>query len=107
MILYKGGYVHMKINYIGTNIEVTEALRNIIEQKFKSLKRHFDNEVTTINVTFTSQKLNHTVKADLHVKGKEIFAEGQNNESMYKAIDAMMIKLKKQIQKYKEKKEEN
>jgi len=92
----------MQINYTGQGIDVTDALRNVIDKKFDKITRHFNNNIMSINVILHTQKLTQIIESNILVKGAEITANGQD-ENMYKAIDKMIAKLDKQLIKLKEK----
>jgi putative sigma-54 modulation protein len=91
----------MQINFTGHNIEVTPALKDMVENKFHKIKHHFDH-ITSAHVTFNVQKLENTSEMTLHVPGHQIFAKGKSDD-MYKAIDDMINSIDRQIIKIKEK----
>jgi putative sigma-54 modulation protein len=92
----------MKINFTGHDIEVSEALKNLIEKKFQRIERHFNHNITSANVILSVQKLQHKAEINLLIAGAEINAHAVN-EDMYKAIDSMLARLNKQLMKHKEK----
>ena len=92
----------MQLNFTGQGIEITEALRDLIEKKFDRLKSHFNGFITSGNVILSTQKINNTAEIVLHTKGAEIAAKA-TEEDMYKAIDQMLLKLETQLKKHKEK----
>jgi len=92
----------MQINYSGHDVEVTDALKNLIEKKFERIKRHFNHPITRVDVILSVQKLEQKAEINLHISGYEINAHAQD-EDMYKAIDQMMLKLDTQLKKHKEK----
>ena len=91
----------MQINVTGHHVELTDALRNIINEKFERLERHFDN-VIDVHVVLTVEKLQQKAEATMLVSGNRIHAEASNTD-MYAAIDAMIDKLDRQVVKHKEK----
>ncbi|SIT66972.1 putative sigma-54 modulation protein [Ectothiorhodosinus mongolicus] len=91
----------MQINVTGHHVELTDALRNIINEKFERLERHFDN-VIDVHVVLTVEKLQQKAEATILVSGNRIHAEASNTD-MYAAIDAMIDKLDRQVVKHKEK----
>jgi putative sigma-54 modulation protein len=91
----------MQIKLTGHNIEVTQALRNYIEDKFERLERHF-GQMTGIHVVLSVEKLRQKAEATLHVAGSDLFADA-TQEDMYAAIDALLDKLDRQILRHKEK----
>lgn len=91
----------MQINLTGHHVELTEALRNYVNDKFQRLERHFDN-VIDVHVILSVEKLRQQAEASLNLSGNQIFADSVN-EDMYAAIDALVDKLDRQVIKHKEK----
>jgi len=91
----------MKIDLTGHHIDITEPLRNYVDDKFGRLERHFDH-VTDVHVVLSVEKLRHKAEATLHVSRGKLYAE-QTEEDMYAAIDGLADKLDRQLKKYKEK----
>ncbi len=91
----------MQVSVTGHHVEVTDSLKNYVEEKISKLKRHFDN-VTDIHVILTVEKLAQKAEATVQVSGAKLFAD-DTQEDMYAAIDSMVDKLDRQIIKHKEK----
>ena len=91
----------MNLNITGRHVEVTPAIRDYVSTKLDRVIRHFDN-VTSVTVTLSVEKLKQKVDVTLHVRGKDIFVESEDAD-LYAAIDAMTDKLDRQVQKYKQK----
>jgi putative sigma-54 modulation protein len=91
----------MNLNITGHHVEVTQAIREYVVSKLDRVIRHFDN-VTSVNVILSVEKLDHKAEVTLHVRGKDIFVESHDTD-MYAAIDSMSDKLDRQVQKYKQK----
>lgn len=92
----------MQINYTGHDIEITPAIKNIISKKFQRIERHFNHQITSVNIILSVQKLINIAEVTLHVKGAEINAKAEGDD-MYKSIDLMIDKLNRQLMKYKQK----
>ncbi|MFW5443309.1 MAG: ribosome hibernation-promoting factor, HPF/YfiA family [Methylococcaceae bacterium] len=92
----------MQVSVTGHHVEVTDSLRNHVEEKISKLKRHFDN-VTDVHVILTVEKLEQKAEATVQISGAKLFAD-DSQEDMYQAIDNMVDKLDRQIIKHKEKK---
>jgi len=92
----------MQVSITGHHVEVTDSLKNYIDDKISKLKRHFDN-VTDVHVILTVEKLEQKAEATVQISGAKLFAVDVK-EDMYKAIDSMVDKLDRQIIKHKEKK---
>lgn len=91
----------MNLTITGHHLEITPAIRAYVEEKLKRVTRHFDH-VIDVNVIFTVEKLQQKVEANLHVRGKDIYAEAVDAD-MYAAIDALADKLDRMVLKHKEK----
>lgn len=91
----------MQLNLTGHHVDITDSMRNYVEEKFARLTRHFDH-VTNVHVILSVEKLQQKAEATMHLSGNDIFAESVN-EDMYAAIDALVDKLDRQVIKHKEK----
>jgi len=92
----------MQITFTGHHLDVTDALRDFTQATIEPAQRHFDR-ITSINVTFTVEKLRHIAEATLHVPGTTLHASSESTEDMYAAIDSLVDKLDRQVKKHKEK----
>ena len=91
----------MNLSISGHHLEVTPALRSYVEGKLERIIRHFD-QVIDVNVVMSVDKLIHKAEINLHVRGKDLFAESSNTD-MYAAIDALIDKLDRLVIKHKNK----
>ena len=91
----------MNLNITGHHIEVTPAIREYVTGKLDRVIRHFDN-VTSVHVILSVEKLQQKAEVTLHVKGKDIFADAVDGD-LYASIDKLVDKLDRQVVKYKEK----
>lgn len=91
----------MQLNITGHHIELTEALREYVNQKLVRLLRHYDN-VTNVQVTLAVEKARKQASCTMKVAGGELHAGGESDD-MYAAIDALADKVDRQLLKHKEK----
>lgn len=91
----------MNINITGHHVEVTPALHDYVKGKVDRVIRHFD-QVTSVHVVLSVEKLRQKAEITLHVKGKDIYADADDTD-LYAAIDALTDKLDRQVLKHKEK----
>lgn len=91
----------MQVSITGHQIQVTEALKNYIHEKFARLERHFDR-VMDVHVVLEVEKLAQKAEATVQVNGANLFAEDTQSD-LYVAIDGLVDKLDRQLLKYKEK----
>ena len=91
----------MQVNLSGHHVEITDSMRNYVNEKIEKLDRHFD-QALDIHIVLTVEKLRHKAEATLHVSGINLHADDVQ-EGMYAAIDGLVDKLDRQGKKYKEK----
>ncbi|WP_016954493.1 ribosome hibernation promoting factor [Catenovulum sp. SX2] len=91
----------MQINLTGRHVDITDSLRDYVDNKFAKLERHFDH-INNVYVILNVEKLNQVAEATLHLNGGEVFANAEHTD-MYAAIDSLIDKLDRQVIKHKEK----
>ncbi|EQD32103.1 ribosomal subunit interface protein, partial [mine drainage metagenome] len=91
----------MQIQISGHQIEITQALRDHVQNRLNKLDKYFDN-VTSLAVVLSVEKLVHRAEATLAVSGRTLHAEASDGD-MYASIDTLLDKLVAQLRKYKEK----
>lgn len=91
----------MNLNITGHHVEVTAAIQDYVKTKLDRVIRHFDN-VTSVHVILSVEKLKQKAEVTLHVKGKDIHADSVDAD-LYAAIDMVADKLDRQVVKHKEK----
>jgi putative sigma-54 modulation protein len=91
----------MQLNVTGHHVDITDSLRDYVENKIDKVGRHFDL-VSDVHCILKVEKLRHTAEATVSVNGGRIYADA-TEEDMYAAIDGLVDKLDRQVRKYKEK----
>ena len=91
----------MQLNLTGHHVDITDSLRNYVNEKLERLERHFDH-VSNVHVILSVEKLEQKAEATVHISGADVFADAVH-EDMYAAIDALADKLDRQVLKHKEK----
>ena len=91
----------MRFTISGKNIDVTEGLRNAIQDKLGKLERYFTPE-TEIIVTLSVEKERQKIEVTIPVKGTIIRSE-QVSSDMYVSIDLVEEVIERQLRKYKAK----
>ena len=91
----------MNLNITGHHVEVTAAIQDYVKTKLDRVIRHFDN-VTSVHVILSVEKLKQKAEVTMHVKGKDIHADSVDSD-LYAAIDSLADKLDRQVVKHKEK----
>ena len=91
----------MNLTVTGHHVDVTESMRNYVDEKLKRLKRHSQN-LFDVHVILSVEKQRQKAEATIQVTGTKIYADTTDTD-MYAAIDLMMDKLDRQLVKHKEK----
>lgn len=91
----------MIITISGKQMEVTDSLRELINEKCKKLDKYF-HEDTPITITLSTQKERQIVEATIPLAGAIIRAEDATPD-MYASIDGVIDILERQIRKHKTK----
>jgi putative sigma-54 modulation protein len=92
---------NMNLQISGHHLDITPAIRDYVTGKLERITRHSDNLID-INVILSVEKLKHKAEITVHLSGKDIYVESAG-EDMYAAIDILVDKLDRQVQKYKQK----
>ncbi len=91
----------MKFTIIGKGMEVTDQLRETVENKLGKLEKYFTSD-TEIHVTLSVQKGRQKIEVTIPVKGQVIRAE-EDSSDMYVSIDLVEEVIERQLRKYKTK----
>ena len=89
----------MKITISGKQIELTDALKNRVEEKFAKLDRYFHKE-TEAFVTLSVQREYQTIEATVQ-SGSLILRAEEATDDMYVSIDKAVDTLERQLRKHK------
>lgn len=91
----------MNIRMTGKNIDLTEGLKERIEEKMAKLDKYFNKDIDA-HVVLKVQKLDQIAEVTIPLKGTILRAEVRDKD-MYNSIDAVVQKLEKQLQKFRSK----
>lgn len=91
----------MNIQFVGKNVEVTDALREVTEKKLSKLEKYFQ-DIIMGNVTFSTQRNNKTIEITIQIPGTILRAE-ETTDDMYASIDKAVDILERQLRKHKTK----
>jgi putative sigma-54 modulation protein len=91
----------MNLKISGHHIEVTPAIRDYVDGKLERVTRHFDNVIDVV-VILSVEKLKQKAEVTVHLSGKDVYVEAID-EDLYAAVDILVDKLERQVQKYKQK----
>lgn len=88
------------INIVGKNIEITNPIRDYIEEKIGKIE-HLSTDILDIKVCLDVQKLNHAVDIFLNFSHFRVNVHA-NTENMYSAIDKAFERLYTKLRKWKD-----
>ena len=91
----------MRIKITGRNIDLTEGLKNAVEDKLHKLEKYFTPD-TDVYVTLSVEKERQKVEVTIPTKGNIIRSEQVSND-MYVSIDLVEEVIERQLKKYRTK----
>jgi putative sigma-54 modulation protein len=96
----------MKLVLQSKNIEITDAIRDYVNQKIEKAVSHFENITTGIDVNISVAKnpriaASQVAEVTIYANGATIRAE-EASEHLYASIDLVADKIARQLRKYKE-----
>ncbi len=89
----------MRVTITGRHVEVTDAIKEYAERGLEKIRAHFD-KVIDVDIILGVEKHRHLVEINLHVNGQHLNAK-ESSEDMYTSIDSALVKIDRQISKYK------
>ena len=89
----------MKVTVIAKNIELTQALKEIVQKKISKLEKYFEVEVEA-KATLSIQKNRQIIEVTIPFNGAILRSE-ESTDDMYKSIDLVEDELERQIRKQK------
>jgi putative sigma-54 modulation protein len=99
----------MKLLIHGKNIEVTDAIREYVQQKIEKAASHYQSLTTEIDVHLSVARNpritpSQNAEVTIYVNGSVIRAE-ESSENLYASIDLVSDKIARQLRKYKERRQ--
>ena len=91
----------MKVTVIAKNIQLTTALREVVEKKISKLSKYFSTDVEA-KATLSVQKNRQIIEVVIPFNGVILRGE-EATDDMYRSIDLVEEKLERQIRKQKTK----
>lgn len=89
----------MRVTVIAKNMELTNALKEIVEKKISKLEKYFEIDVNA-KATLSVQKNRHKIEVTIPFNGVILRGEEATSD-MYKSLDLVEDKLERQIRKQK------
>ncbi len=98
--------VYMKLVIQGKNIDITDSIRNYVNEKIEKAVSHFQSITSEVDIHLSVAKnprINpkQTAEVTIYANGTVIRAE-ESSENMYASIDLVANKISRQLRKYKE-----
>lgn len=59
----------MQLNITGHHLEITDAIRQFVSEKFAKLEQYFDR-INQVNVTLSIEKVDHIAEATVFINGE-------------------------------------
>ena len=91
----------MRIKITGRNIELTDGIKEAVEDKLNKLEKYFTPD-TDVYVTLSVEKERQKVEVTIPMKGNYIRSEQVSND-MYVSIDLVEEVIERQLKKYRTK----
>jgi putative sigma-54 modulation protein len=96
----------MKLVIQGKNIDITDSIRNYVNEKIEKAVSHFQSITSEVDIHLSVAKnprINpkQTAEVTIYANGAVIRAE-ESSENMYASIDLVANKISRQLRKYKE-----
>jgi len=91
----------MRITITGRNIELTQGIKDAVEEKLSKLDKYFTPD-TDVNVTLSVDKERQKIEVTIPIKGHVIRSE-QISSDMYVSIDMVEETIERQLKKYRTK----
>lgn len=88
----------MRVTITGRHFELTDALRQRIEEKLAKLER-FSVKIPEAHVTLAVEKYRHKAEIVLHVN-HTVLTSREESEDMYASVDAAIDKLHRMLRKH-------
>lgn len=96
----------MKLVIQGKNIEITDAIREYVNQKIEKAVNHFQNMTTEVDVHLSvarNPRINTKQTAEVTIyANKTVIRAQESSEDLYASIDLVADKIQRQLRKYKE-----
>lgn len=100
----------MKLVIQGKNIEITDSIRDYVNQKIDKAVTHYQALTTEVDVNLSIARnprisSKQTAEVTIYVNGSVVRAE-ESSENLYASIDLVADKIARNLRKYKEKRAE-
>ncbi len=91
----------MQVSITGRHVDLTDPLKNYVQEKLQHLKHSFDH-VLDVHVVLSVEKFRQRCEISIQTNGMNIHASHET-EDMYASIDGVIDKLNRQLKRYRQK----
>lgn len=91
----------MKTQIVGKNIEVTESIRNTIEEEMKVIDKYFSNKDIDAKVLVRTYPVGEKVEVTVFMDKDHTLRQEVVSEDLYLGIKEAVSKMERQIRKFK------
>jgi len=91
----------MQISITGRHVELTDPLKDYVNEKLQHLKHSFDH-VVDVHVVLSVEKFRQRCEVTIQANGVNIHGS-EETEDMYASIDGVVDKLSRQLKRYRAK----
>jgi len=91
----------MQVSITGRHVELTDAMKDYVNDKLQHLKHSFDH-VVDVHVVLSVEKFRQRSEVSMQVSGINIHGSHETDD-MYASIDGVMDKLNRQLKRYRAK----
>ena len=92
----------MKYNIRGNKIEVTDSIKDYLEEKLSKIEKYFDDEGAEVKAVISTKGKDQKIEVTIW-SGKYNIRVEEKNDDLYAAIDLIVDKIERQIRKFKTK----
>lgn len=92
----------MKYNIRGNKIEVTDSIKDYLEEKLSKIEKYFDDEGAEVKAVISTKGKDQNIEVTIW-SGKYNIRVEEKNDDLYAAIDLIVDKIERQIRKFKTK----
>ncbi len=91
----------MQVSITGRHVELTDSLKEYVQEKLKHLKHSFD-QVVDVHVVLSVEKFRQ--RCEISIQANRLSIHGSHEtEDMYASIDGVVDKLNRQLKRYRAK----
>jgi putative sigma-54 modulation protein len=86
----------MRLELTGRHVEITPALRRLVESKLARLERLLDSRAVSAQVVLAQDKIRRVAEVTLHARGEQFLHSIAREETFRLSVGAAMDKLAQQ-----------